>query len=83
MPFVTGVQVIGETKLEVWFSTKPAALVGQERIMFGGLATTFNTGAAPVSAPIASTPAASACEPLVEGEMVTTKTFAALALVTL
>ncbi len=83
MPLVTGVQVIGETRLEVWFNTKPLALVGQERIMFGGLSTTFKEGAVTVSVPIARTPAASACEPLADGAMVTTKPLATLALLTL
>ena len=67
MPVVTGVQRAGGARLEVWFKTKPAALVGQERIMFGGLATTVNEGAAAESVLTARTPAASACAPLAAG----------------
>ena len=83
MPLVTGVQVIGETRLEVWFNPKPSALVGQERTMFGGLATTFNLGAVTVSRRVARTPAASACAPLADGVMVTIQPLGVSALVTL
>jgi hypothetical protein len=72
--------LIGPDKLAVWFNTKPVALVGQEIIMFGGLATTFNHGNWPVL--IARTPAESACEPLAEGTMLTASPLAELTLLT-
>lgn len=80
---VTGDHVVGEARLAVWFNTKSPALVGQERMMFGGLVTMFKAGGFTVSALIARTPAASACEPLTDGVMVTNILLAMLALVTL
>ena len=83
MPVVTGVQVIGGSRLDVKFNTRFPAFVGQDRVMFGGLATTFKMGTVATIAPGTRTPAASACDPLADGATVTTVPFAVLALVTL
>ena len=45
MPLVRGVQAIGGARLAVQFKTKALSLVGQERMMFGGLAARLNATA--------------------------------------
>jgi hypothetical protein len=78
MPLVTGIQRTGGVRLDVWFRTNPPALVDQETIIFGGLAATLSDGGVALSVLTVKTPAASACEPLDDGAIVTIKPFAVL-----